>query len=51
MMLSVNFAVLKKHLKKFKQGVASKAGRNATGKITTYHRGGGLKRTYRFIDF
>lgn len=26
-------------------------GRNHTGKITVYHRGGGLKRTYRVIDF
>jgi large subunit ribosomal protein L2 len=29
----------------------SKAGRNNTGKITTRHRGGGVKRQYRIIDF
>ena len=29
----------------------SKAGRNAQGKITVRHRGGGAKRLYRIIDF
>ena len=29
----------------------SKAGRNAQGKITVRHRGGGAKRKYRIIDF
>ena len=29
----------------------SKAGRNAQGKITVRHRGGGAKRRYRIIDF
>jgi len=29
----------------------SKAGRNVTGRITTRHRGGGVKRTLRIIDF
>ena len=29
----------------------SKAGRNAHGKITVRHRGGGVKRKYRIIDF
>ena len=29
----------------------SKAGRNAQGKITVRHRGGGAKRKYRLIDF
>lgn len=38
-------------LKRFKKGFVRKAGRNFTGKITTYHRGGGLKRKYRTIDF
>ena len=28
-----------------------KAGRNAQGKITTRHKGGGHKRAYRVIDF
>lgn len=36
---------------KFKKGVSSKAGRNDTGKITVYHRGGGFKRLYRVIDY
>ena len=27
------------------------AGRNARGKITSRHRGGGVKRRYRIIDF
>nr|YP_009495494.1 ribosomal protein L2 [Toxarium undulatum]AWQ64141.1 ribosomal protein L2 [Toxarium undulatum] len=42
-----NSALLKIHLKKLKQ----KAGRNNSGKITIYHRGGGVKRIYRKIDF
>lgn len=29
----------------------SKAGRNAQGKITVRHRGGGVKRHYRIVDF
>ena len=29
----------------------SKAGRNAQGKITVRHRGGGVKRKYRIVDF
>ena len=29
----------------------SKAGRNSQGKITVRHRGGGVKRKYRIIDF
>jgi large subunit ribosomal protein L2 len=29
----------------------SKAGRNNTGQITTRHRGGGVKRQYRIVDF
>jgi len=29
----------------------SKAGRNAQGKITTRHRGAGVKKNYRVIDF
>lgn len=38
-------------LKRFQKGFIRKAGRNFTGKITAYHRGGGLKRKYRVIDF
>ena len=29
----------------------SQAGRNAQGKITVRHRGGGVRRQYRIIDF
>lgn len=29
----------------------SNAGRNASGRITTRHRGGGVKRSYRVVDF
>jgi large subunit ribosomal protein L2 len=32
-------------------GLRKKAGRNAQGRITTRHQGGGHKRQYRFIDF
>ena len=33
------------------EGLSSKAGRNNTGRITMRRRGGGVKRTYRKIDF
>lgn len=42
---------LKKSLKKFSKGFIKTGGRNNTGRITVYHRGGGLKRVYRVIDF
>lgn len=32
-------------------GLRRKGGRNAYGRITTRHQGGGAKRTYRMIDF
>ncbi len=32
-------------------GLTSKGGRNNTGRITAYHRGGGHKRSYRVVDF
>ncbi|MFN8139048.1 MAG: 50S ribosomal protein L2 [Fimbriimonadales bacterium] len=32
-------------------GTRKSGGRNATGRITSFHRGGGNKRRYRFIDF
>lgn len=43
-------------LAKFKKCLPQKgkqriSGRNSSGKITIYHRGGGQKRLYRFIDF
>nr|WP_122012796.1 50S ribosomal protein L2 [Maliibacterium massiliense] len=33
------------------RALSSKAGRNADGRITVRHRGGGVKRKYRIIDF
>lgn len=51
MIVVIKFQSLQKRLNKFKQGYSARGGRNNTGKITVYHRGGGLKRTYRFIDF
>jgi len=33
------------------KGMKSKAGRNAYGRITVRHRGGGVRRKYRTIDF
>jgi large subunit ribosomal protein L2 len=32
-------------------GLRKRGGRNARGKVTTRHRGGGAKRAYRLIDF
>lgn len=40
-----------KPLKSLTRAQKSKAGRNAQGKITTRHRGGGHKQHYRLIDF
>ena len=33
------------------EGIRSTGGRNAQGRITSYHRGGAHKRLYRIIDF
>ena len=33
------------------KGLKNTAGRNSSGKITVYHRGGGVKKKYRIIDF
>jgi large subunit ribosomal protein L2 len=42
----------KKPLLKFKiRGLKNSSGRNNTGKITSFHRGGGHKQNYREIDF
>jgi large subunit ribosomal protein L2 len=38
-------------LKKKIKGLINKAGRNNSGKITVYHKGGGHKKKYRFINF
>lgn len=41
----------KKPEKKLLRAKTSKMGRGSAGKITTRHRGGGVKRRYRMIDF
>jgi large subunit ribosomal protein L2 len=51
MNLCFELNVLTARVNRFKKGFNRKAGRNFTGKITVYHRGGGLKRKYRVIDF
>lgn len=38
-------------LKSLKKGFHKKVGRNNQGRITAHHRGGGVKRLYREIDF
>lgn len=32
-------------------GFGSSSGRNVYGRITVFHRGGGVKRRYRFVDY
>ncbi len=41
----------KKPLRKLTVTYKSKAGRNNQGRVTTRHRGGGVKRRYRIVDF
>jgi len=33
------------------KGLSKTGGRNNTGRVTARHKGGGVKRTYRMIDF
>jgi large subunit ribosomal protein L2 len=40
-----------KPLKVLTEGLSKSGGRNNRGRITSFHRGGGHKRTYRIIDF
>jgi large subunit ribosomal protein L2 len=40
-----------KPVKKLTEGLTKTGGRNNTGRTTAWHRGGGHKRRYRFIDF
>lgn len=40
-----------KPVKKLTRGLTSSGGRNNTGRITMWHRGGGHKRRYRIVDF
>ena len=37
--------------KKLTKGLVKTGGRNNTGRVTSWHRGGGHKRKYRIIDF
>lgn len=48
-----DFSVLtkKKPEKSLTKPITRKSGRNNQGRITTRHRGGGVKRAYRMIDF
>lgn len=44
--------LINKTLLKIKtKGIKRSSGRNNSGKITVFHKGGGHKRTYRFINF
>ncbi|MFC2953025.1 50S ribosomal protein L2 [Marinicaulis aureus] len=40
-----------KPVKSLTEGLSEKAGRNNTGRITVRRRGGGVKKTYRLVDF
>ena len=37
--------------KKMKIGITGQSGRNYTGKLCVFHRGGGKKRRFRVVDF
>lgn len=52
-MLGYDFSNLTKvePLKKLTGGFRRSVGRNNQGRVTSYHRGGGVKRLYREIDF
>jgi len=41
----------KKPEKSLIKGLKKSGGRNANGRVTSFHRGGGHKRRYRKIDF
>jgi large subunit ribosomal protein L2 len=40
-----------KPVKSLTEGLSKSGGRNNTGRVTVWHRGGGHKRTYRLVDF
>jgi len=40
-----------KPVKNLTEGLTKSGGRNSTGRITSWHRGGGHKRRYRLVDF
>ena len=52
-LIKINNKFLKKKplLKSKIKGLKNSSGRNNTGRITTYHKGGGHKRNYRTISF
>ncbi len=52
-MIGPDFSQLTKidPLKSLKEGFGKSGGRNNQGRITSGHRGAGVKRSYRFIDF
>jgi len=47
----VDMTTTSKPEKSLTQAKKSKAGRNAHGHVTTRHRGGGVKKRYRLVDF
>ena len=53
LMIGYDFSNLSKiePLKKLTGGFRRSVGRNNQGRVTSYHRGGGVKRLYRLIDF
>jgi large subunit ribosomal protein L2 len=49
---NIDMAHLKKNrLKNLSKGLKKTGGRNNLGRITSFQKGGGHKRSYRFIDF
>ena len=40
-----------KPVKKLTEGLTKTGGRNNSGHVTAWHRGGGHKRRYRMVDF
>ena len=40
-----------KPVKKLTEGLSKSGGRNNSGHVTSWHRGGGHKRKYRMVDF
>lgn len=52
-LIKINYKTLKKQplLKKMLKGLKNSSGRNNTGKITVFNKGGGHKQKYRKIDF
>ena len=40
-----------KPVKSLTEGLSKSGGRNNTGRVSVWHRGGGHKRTYRMVDF